>query len=1609
MDRRDILYLALILGLVAGLGNGQMLGSMISPLSYHVCERTATVNVSKVVPFQKPLQEKSLCMGWIPWKLCSKTYYVTEYRTIWVPETMIVKECCEGYEPVGHYCAMATKSPSLTTSRPGACPANIDEDVLCPECTVDYDCPGFQKCCETSTGSFCVSPKPPALDRNTIKFWYNGTFTIKMKFNELILLDPGYINHTRLLHAMVTGELWPLEVAVYHICTQSAGSFTIASRVFIGLNESVPLQNIATSLNNIAIRLPEVINVQLDDLDECLHRELGSCPPIHHCTNTEGSYNCSKPNSTQPPPPGDCSAFLSHSISGVTTNGFHLSWSTGCPDRHVYNIQISSAKGIHRNDSISGTSLTIRDLDAGEVYAVLVTFRGCSGETHAWEERVQTEYYSPFFMEKCWREFENAVHLPPSNRNWAPMSQGMPQHLTRSQGMPQHLTRSQGMPQHPTKSQGMPQHPIRSQGMPQHPTRSQGMPQHPTRSQGMPQHPIRSQGMPQHPTRSQGMMQHPTRSQGMTQHPTRSQGMPQHPTRSQGMPQHPNRSQGMPQHPTRSQGMPQHPNRSQGMPQHPNRSQGMPQHPTRSQGMPQHPNRSQGMPQHPNRSQGMPQHPTRSQGMPQHPNRSQGMPQHPTRSQGMPQHPTRSQGMPQHPTRSQSMPQHPTRSQGMPQHPTRSQGMPQHPTRSQGMPQHPTRSQGMPQHPTRARACRSIQPGARHPTRSQGMPQHPTRSQGMPQHQTRSQGMPQHSTRSQGIPQHPTRSQGMPQHPTRSQGMPQHPTKSQGMPQHPTRSQGMPQHPTRSQGMPQHPNRSQGMPQHPNRSQGMPQHPTRSQGMPQHQTRSQGMPQHPTRSQGMPQHPTRSQGMPQHPTRSQGMPQHPTRSQGMPQHPTRSQGMPQHPTKSQGMPQHPTRSQGMPQLPQLHAQFQLDEEGQILNATLKIENRNFTDSLLDPNSTDYKEFEETFISQVKQSLSGRIPPEKISVKILSLSPGSIDANFLITINDTVDYISDAMASLMAINESSGVFKVDPQSIKIAVVAGDLSPTSMASTESTVGISSTASNDTSPPTTSSTSEHVTDATAQSIQSTIELHQPTLPTDDATFAVSKPEIPKTGQSEQSSPITSTTEPLTHEAPITSTTEPLTHEAPITSTTEPLTHEAPITSTTEPLTHEAMNTDLIITALNDSKLTTIHGVDWTTNDKGNPTMTSTKHSTTKPTMSSSAGNKGVATLTSTTAKLATVQEVVCPLSVMSKISDAEATSMPRLALQATTTHRTPSLTLKDASKVICGTGMIGISMEKAFLKMMSISSHSLFLGSPECSVNCSTDTHIFIQAGWKECSTNVSSNATHIFVSSTLYIDLSTTNPNATPGVVSFIRCVFHNQFLWSSGYNPSGGFYTIIEKLEGGGTFFPEFQLFIGDQPIPPNFTLSATDDITVRIGIRTEESHFKVVINDCWATPTEDAYDSVTFPFIKNSCALPNTFTTIQTNGVSSNATFQTKIFSFVNKPIVYLHCRLSVCQEVVPNACKPSCSGLQASVRSGGNVFTGVTRMGPLRMASQAHDEDAPASATLGPGYIILIAIGVLAAISIIIAVLVCWHQRRTGNYNFRMKKRNASYRVFSN
>ncbi|XP_061105444.1 uromodulin-like 1 [Conger conger] len=277
---------ASFLGLCLG-HNTAFEGYDLSLSGYHLCTQTKTVNSSTLRSYTVSYEERRSCGGWLPWKTCPKTLYKTVYETVVVPVTTNTTKCCDGFEQVGSYCALPLNKSAVFTARPGACPE--EATTLYSRCEWDTDCSDGQKCCFIGGESCCTDAKAEGGERG---WWLNMTVVVKTNYTILKTLPKGILNHTRLLHAMVTGAMGSSDTSVYHVSTRPSGAFRTSSDLLIGSSQPLPLQITTSKLNLLLKHIEEVSHVEVQDVDECTRSELNNCPPNAKCFNTEGSYNC---------------------------------------------------------------------------------------------------------------------------------------------------------------------------------------------------------------------------------------------------------------------------------------------------------------------------------------------------------------------------------------------------------------------------------------------------------------------------------------------------------------------------------------------------------------------------------------------------------------------------------------------------------------------------------------------------------------------------------------------------------------------------------------------------------------------------------------------------------------------------------------------------------------------------------------------------------------------------------------------------------------------------------------------------------------------------------------------------------------------------------------------------------------------------------------------------------------------------------------------------------------------------------------------------------------------------------------------------------------------
>ncbi|CDQ95050.1 unnamed protein product [Oncorhynchus mykiss] len=228
--------------------------------SYHLCTGHESTVVSKMWSYKTSYRDRRLCGGWLPWKTCVVTLYKTAYWTEYMNVTEEVMRCCDGYEQVGSYCALPMNRRGEFTAKPGSCPKGVVDAPRNTGCEWDSDCPGWQKCCQREGLSFCTNPQHTG-NRGCC---FNVTVTVKTDYQQLISMDGGIMNHTRLLHSVVTGALDSPDISVYYISSWPIGPFRTASSMLIGSPETLSLSNMTTKLHLLLKHIEEVTSVSVE-------------------------------------------------------------------------------------------------------------------------------------------------------------------------------------------------------------------------------------------------------------------------------------------------------------------------------------------------------------------------------------------------------------------------------------------------------------------------------------------------------------------------------------------------------------------------------------------------------------------------------------------------------------------------------------------------------------------------------------------------------------------------------------------------------------------------------------------------------------------------------------------------------------------------------------------------------------------------------------------------------------------------------------------------------------------------------------------------------------------------------------------------------------------------------------------------------------------------------------------------------------------------------------------------------------------------------------------------------------------------------------------------
>ncbi|XP_064924607.1 uromodulin-like 1 isoform X1 [Columba livia] len=1379
----------------------------LSLLGYHLCNYSLTQNVFKTVAYQKSYEKSTSCGGWIPWMMCPRTYYKTQYHTVQVPETITLTDCCEGYEQVGLYCSLALNRSSIFASRPGICPMeNIETSAY--TCTFDTECPGLKKCCNSSKGAGCVDPMPEGRT-----FWYNVTVLVKMDFNELIRVDSHLLNHSRLLHSMITGALQPLNVSVHHIQSKRAEIYagTVASQVLIGLHQPAPLVEVSSSLKDMVKHAYEVIDTEVQDVNECSYAEFNACPEKSACVNVEGYYSCdlqhehadvnphqlstrkegmaaSTPsleldliNTSNSSQSTSNSSLLSttnqstdavcypstvrnYQIFSITSNSFEMSWHVSSTLNHTFQVQVFRDKDIVQNLKTEEMKMDVFGLEAGVMYSVWISYETC-GKTIIVRQNVKTEAkifgvtmrilnynFTDDFRNTSSSAYEEFSRLllteiensfPPSISSLYVSGKLKVQIESLEAGSI--IVRLRIIVEDPEFPADVSTFaPVISY---LHNGSVLSVDQQNTKIEDWDECASHTENDCSAFAECINLM-----GSYLCRCKTTMDTNPSRPGRN---------------------------------------------------------------------CEGEIVDPLTETMAPEVANSTHFAPEEV----------------------------------------------------SSAGPASPATTEMVAAVGSEMSIALHL-PNALPPGDEQAPHGHsPTSTpwrKGLVPHMGYGRS---NSPTATGITNSEKLARSAEQRVDISPSQPS--SMAEAYPCAPQRVTALTNVPTGTTGQEQ-----LNLP--------LLEFSDQTTSATTNSQTAFGVLQ--TSSQDGPGTALPAMGEAALPTLNTTLGAHVEMGREDSSWSEEYSGA----LGSSALP-------GTSPAPSLMPSPVMNTTVQKLSGMVRITNVKYSPGFSNTSSEEYQTFVQLFVDEVHRSLPPAVLQQMdaglIQVLITGITNGStvVSFNLLIAEDVDIDYIITAFRDAF----EQSYFTVDKSSLSIndydecKSEEDDCSPD--ASCHNTLGFYQCSCNE-------------------------------------GFADVHPERP--GRSCEAFPISQEATQI-DKKPLLNTVLPAT-------SLQTSTHVSSLASLDFTADHRALE-----------------GIMFST--------------------------------------------VMLPPLTMDPVSN------PDVSPQVSPVHLVKpaqEISIQDAVRVFCENEKIVLVIQKRFLQQESIPETSLYLGEPHCNVSFSNGSHVALQTNWSDCGTEVETNTTDTIVKTVLWNEISAQGVIHHLKVASLIHCVFQNELLTSFGYIAEG-LYTTFEDLHGSGHFRTEMQLFFGNSPIPKNFSVSASDDVLIEVGIQRADSKLKVVLTDCWATPTNNSVDPLSFAFISNSCPIPNTYTTLLENGNSSKAQFKMKVFSFVNNSVVYLHCKIRICMEKPGSTCRTRCHAAR-SMRTGETIAMHRTSWGPL-CKSAVSDLKREKETGMGVGYIIFIAFAVCGFVLGVVSLLIFQYQRKTRRYNFRIKSDNFSYQVFYN
>ncbi|KAM4025490.1 uncharacterized protein ACNLHF_025975 [Anomaloglossus baeobatrachus] len=206
--------------------------------------------------------------------------------------------------------------------------------------------------------------------------------------------------------------------------------------------------------------------------------------------------------------------------------------------------------------------------------------------------------------------------------------------------------------------------------------------------------------------------------------------------------------------------------------------------------------------------------------------------------------------------------------------------------------------------------------------------------------------------------------------------------------------------------------------------------------------------------------------------------------------------------------------------------------------------------------------------------------------------------------------------------------------------------------------------------------------------------------------------------------------------------------------------------------------------------------------------------------------------------------------------------------------------------------------------------------------------VSVGWplggENCGTTLITNNTHAVYKNSIYLPPIPSQIIYRTAFYVNVSCIYPLNMNVSLHNVLNPMIRTIVIPIVGVGRFEVTMAAF-QDQAYNYPYTedqvyLSTRKRLFIGVFIsRGDTRQFDLVMQHCYATPSQNPSDPINYGIIVDSCANDEDGTIeIYANGISSEGKFSILMFKFLNHDRVYLHCKVYLCSKT-SGSCVPSC------------------------------------------------------------------------------------------